>query len=422
MRKTAAILLLLMLLALAGCGRKQEPEVTLPETTAPTEETAPELVDATAQINGIPAVLAELSRGDKVDVVGAFDERHYTVKLETGYGLVEKNLVRLEGEPAFDPWTGYAYRDAALYDNYRLAGEPARYLEANAQVKVLDSLGWCCLVECEGATGYMRMEDLASHAISDDQAAPAAGGEDGGEISMGVHGALTFLSVVTPQYGEVSGTAEVLADGTEVVLGYFDRGDRIPVVKGSEAGDMLTVSLDGLTAKIDGTYVLIEGEPAPEIREGKTADIVSLYADRWMLGSPMDRLNSGTKIRILYELEGCCLVDADGTVGYLKTAGIDFEEADVPETEPVTQTETPAETQPENEETKPAPKPTEGTSGGRETEPTTVPTEPVTEPTEPPTTVPAESVTEPTEPPTTAPTEPPETKPTSPPEWTPPIL
>lgn len=420
---TIALVLALVLTAV-GCGKKQEPEATLPETTAPTVEAEPELVYATAQINGIPAVLAECSRGDKVDVVGAFDEKHYAVKLETGYGLVEKNLVRMEGEPVFEFWTGYAYRDAAVYDNYRLAGEPAKRLEANAEVKVLEDLGWCCLVEYDGGSGYMREESLASHAVSEDRSTPSAGGEDGGEISMGISGKLNLLSVVTPQYGDVSAKAEVLADKTQIVLGYFDRGDRIPVVKGSEAENMLTISLDGLTAKIEGTYVLMEGESAPEIRLGKTTDIVSLYADRWMQNSPIDRLNSGTQLKILYELEGCCLVEADGTVGYLKTAGVAIEEATEKETEPAKQEE--KEAAKPTEATKPAPetKPTEAPSGGKETEPTTVPTTPPTTPTEPskPATEPPEPVTEPTQPPTTAPTEPPATKPTSPPEWTPPML
>lgn len=417
-------LVLALVLTMTGCGKKQEPEATLPETTAPTVEAEPELVYATAQINGIPAVLAECSRGDKVDVVGAFDEKHYAVKLETGYGLVEKNLVRMESEPVFESWTGYAYRDAAVYDNYRLAGEPAKRLEANAEVKVLEDLGGCCLVEYDGGSGYMREESLASHAVSEDRSTPSAGGEDGGEISMGISGKLNLLSVVTPQYGDVSAKAEVLADKTQIVLGYFDRGDRIPVVKGSEAENMLTISLDGLTAKIEGTYVLMEGESAPEIRLGKTTDIVSLYADRWMQNSPIDRLNSGTQLKILYELEGCCLVEADGTVGYLKTAGVAIEEATEKETEPAKQEE--KETSKPTEATKPAPetKPTEAPSGGKETEPATAPTTPPTTPTEPskPATEPSEPVTEPTQPPTTAPTEPPATKPTSPPEWTPPML
>ena len=421
---TIALVLALVLTA-AGCGKKQEPEATLPETTAPMVEAEPELVYATAQINGIPAILAERSRGDKVDVVGAFDEKHYAVKLETGYGLVEKNLVRMEGEPVFESWTGYAYRDAAVYDNYRLAGEPAKRLEANAEVKVLEDLGGCCLVEYDGGSGYMREESLASHAVSEDRSTPSAGGEDGGEISMGISGKLNLLSVVTPQYGDVSAKAEVLADKTQIVLGYFDRGDRIPVVKGSEAENMLTISLDGLTAKIEGTYVLMEGESAPEIRLGKTTDIVSLYADRWMQNSPIDRLNSGTQLKILCELEGCCLVEAAGTVGYLKTAGVAIEEAAEKETEPAKQEE--KEASKPTEATKPAPdtKPTEAPSGGKETEPTTAPTTPPTTPTEPskPATEPSEPVTEPTQPPpTTASTEPPETKPTSPPEWTPPML
>ena len=151
MKNRMILLCVLLILLVCGCGKKKQAEVlpveTQPESTAAAE---PELVSVTAQVNGIPAVLTTLSRGDWVDVVGSFDEQHYAVKLDAGYGLVEKNLVRMDTQPEFQPWTGYAYRNAEVYDNYHLAGTPARMLDANETVEVLENLGWCYLVRQNG--------------------------------------------------------------------------------------------------------------------------------------------------------------------------------------------------------------------------------------------------------------------------------
>ena len=412
MRNRRLLLLAMALLLLAGC--KKQPEATEPvETTAAaTEETTPQVEYATAEADGVPVVLAVLSRGDAVDVAGTFDEDHYIVKLETGYGLVEKNLLRLDGKTPFAAWTGYAYQNARVYDNYRLAGEPVQTLEADTQVEVLEDLGWCCLVECDGVSGYMKPETIAKNpTASRKKNAPSSGGEsgaegqDGGEISLEFSGKVTLLSTLAPQEGTVSGKATVLADETPVVLGYFDRGDRIPVLDRSEKEGYLTVYLDGLYAYVAEDYVQAPEGEAYEAWDGRTEGIVSLYEDFWMLGSPIHRLNANAGVKVLFALENCYLVEAEGMTGYM--AKVDVVAA--PEET------TPAATKP----TEPAKTPTEATEP-ETTEPTVKPTEP-TKPTEPDPTEPSKP-TEPAE--TTAPTEAPEEETTAPtsPEWTPPIL
>ncbi len=408
------ILLLLLLLLLSGC-KKKPPEETLPTETSPaseaTESAAPEVEYATAQVNGIPAVLETLSRGDSVDVVQSYDEKHVVVKLDTGYGLVEKNLIRMDTAPAFAAWTGYAYQGAALYDNYRLAGEPVRKLAANGEVQVLEDLGWCYLVEQDGSAGYMKQETLARKPLDTkagtsgkDDNAPV--GEDGGVISMGFAGKVTLLSAIIPQEGTISGKAMVLADETQVILGYFDRGDQIPVVKQENKDGKLTVYLNGIYAEVDLAYVqTAEGESFASWI-GQTQQIASVYEDYWMLGSPSDRLNAYTAVTVLYELENCYLVEVDGRTGYMKKTEVTPMKADTPEeTRPAATEQTLPKQNPE--ETKP--------TESKPTEP--VPTE--SKPAEP---EPTESA--PTEP-KPAEAEPMEPKPTAPkldPEWTPPVL
>lgn len=461
MRRSISLLLFcaLLVLLLPAC-RKKAPAETQPVETLQESTVEMEVEYVTAQVNGIPAVLATRSRGDAVDVVGTFDEKHYVVKLDVGYGLVEKNLVRREGETDYEPWTGYAYRNAAVYDNYRLWGDPVRKLGSDAEVKVLDDLGWCVLVDLEGETGYMKQESLAKKAgnsgasDSGSNSNGGASGQDGGEISMQFSGKITLLSTIAPQEGTVSGKAKILADQTQIVLGYFDRGDRIPVLKQSAKDETLTVYLDGLYAEVSGVYVLAEGEKAYPSWEGQSTQILSVYSDYWMQGSPIDRLNANTTVMILYELENSYLVEVNGVTGYVaKEAVVPVEEESPEETEPAqtqpektdkpTKPDTPAATVPkqDNDTTAPTkpkePKPTETTepteeSGSAETtEPTeesnpTEATEPEEEPTEP--TKPTEP-TEPAAPPTEATKPSEEEKPgggtnsgNTSPEWTPPIL
>ncbi|MBQ3488874.1 MAG: hypothetical protein IJA71_11370, partial [Clostridia bacterium] len=120
MKKYIALLLVLMVL-LSGCAAQEPPAQTdVPETTAPettettvpetTEETVPETTEETVPepqiteveslLEKLPAVLAFFSRGDKVEVVGEYDETYLVVKLAEGWGLVEKSLLRLEGTEA----------------------------------------------------------------------------------------------------------------------------------------------------------------------------------------------------------------------------------------------------------------------------------------------------------------------------------
>ena len=463
MKKQTLILCGLLALLLSGCGRKT-PAETLPVETTGSAEPVVEYV--TAQIPGIPAVLKTLSRGDSVDVVDAFDDKHYVVKLDVGYGLVEKNLVRLETEPAFTSRIGYAYRNAKVYDNYRLAGQPARYLEADTPVEIRDDLGWCYLVNLDGTTGYMKPETLAGTPASNVEPQDGSVGEDGGEISMRFSGQITLLSTIAPQEGTVSGKATVLAEGTQIVLGYFDLGDQIPVVKTDAMDGKLTVYLDGLYAEIASDHVLEAGDSPYASWEATGTQILSLFRDRWMLGSPMDRLNPGTPVTVLYELEDCYLVEVNGVTGYVPKAAVVPTEEEIPE-ETTTETKAPEETTKPTSPTTPTkpkeetPKPTEPSTPSETTKPTepstpsetTKPTEPstppettnptepstppeTTKPTEPSTPPETTNPTEPSTPPeTTKPTEPstpPETtKPTepstppettAPPEWTPPIL
>ena len=123
------------------------------------------------------------------------------------------------------------------------------------------------------------------------------------------------------QSGPVTGQAEVLADGTEVLLGYFDRGDKVLVVtqEGFEPNreGFCTMYLNGLYALTPRELLLTEGETEEPAWEGYAGYNTQVYLDRYLLETPLDRLNTNTKLTVLCELENCYLVEVNGVNGYV---------------------------------------------------------------------------------------------------------
>ena len=348
MKKVFVVFLAFTLLLCAGCAKEEPaptetvPETTVPETTVPetTEETipVPELEYGTAKVNGVPAILDTLSRGDIVDVVDNYDEYHVVVKTAEGYGLVEKHLIRMSTEPEYEAWTGYAAWNAAIYDNYNLSGEPIKKANTNGKVEVLDDLGHCCLVQYEDITGYMAEELLSktprSYGSGGDSGgggggggggAPA-GGQDGGDISLQFQGGFTRLAYVTPQEGSASGQAKVLADGTEVLLGYFDHGDSIPVVaeKGfaEDKEGYYAVFLVDLYAYVPTELVHMEGDELYEEWNGYSKYNAVMYEDQYLSRSPSDKLKTNTEVKVLQELENSYCVEVEGMFGYMEKKSV----------------------------------------------------------------------------------------------------
>lgn len=339
MKKVIVVFLSLMMLLCVGCAKEEPlpsettvPETTVPETTVPetTEATipVPEVVNATAEVNGVPAVLTVVSCGDSVDVVDSYDEKHVIVKTEQGYGLVEKNLIHMESEPDYEIWTGYATYKAAVYDNFHLTGDAVETLNYNAKVEVLADLGYCYYIRYEEKNGYMAIDDLSKWPIGGGGSSGggggggSSGGADGGDIYLQNQSRITFLSVITPQEGSVSGKAAVLADDVEIILGYFDRGDNIPVVAEKGIADdwegFCTVYLDGLYAYVPQELVRMEGEEAYSEWDGFSKYNAVIYEDRWLQSNPSDRLNINADVHVLHELDNSYFVEVDGMTGFMK--------------------------------------------------------------------------------------------------------
>lgn len=112
---------------------------------------------ATVLADGTEGYIRLLERGDEVKVT-SFDEETATLWLgEELYGTLPRFLVKLEGDEAYTPWTGYAKWGSTLYGEYQLETQNAT-LSVNSQVTVLDEIGGIYVVEYEGQTGYMQPE------------------------------------------------------------------------------------------------------------------------------------------------------------------------------------------------------------------------------------------------------------------------
>lgn len=342
MKKYIISLLALTLLLCAGC-KKQEPVQTEAPTTAPTETTVPptteetipvpELSMGSALVNDTPAILDTLMRDNIVDVVGEYDEDHYVIKTDLGYGLVKKELLRLKSEAAYEVWTGYAYWNAEVYENLYLTGEPTQKLKTNTKVEVLDDIGYCYVVRVDETVGFMNKSRLAKWPFSSGSGNSDSGGgstgsgggggstgADGGDISLQFQGGIVLLAAIE-QKGNVTGQATVLADGTEVILGYFDRGEEIPMVAedgfAEKREGYVAVYLDGLYAYVPQELVVTGEVEAYEAWDGYSRWNGVVYDNIYLLGDPIDKLYTNVKVHVVAELENCYLVEVNEVTGYM---------------------------------------------------------------------------------------------------------
>ena len=340
MKKAFLFLLAALMLLTAGCGAQAPAGTTAPnsentateaapETTEPqaTTEALPEVAEATVLADHVPAVLLFKDRGETLDVVGDYDEEHYVVKTEPGYGLVRKVLVRTEGQEPYESWTGYARYNTGFYDNLALRGEPLQVLAQNTEVQVLEDLGTCLLVELEEGTGFVKKEQIAQWRIKGGGSGGSGGsgggsheGQDGGDITLQVRGGFVPLAIID-QTGEVTGTATVLADGTPIILGYFDRGDAVPLVVEPREDLALEgwslLSFDGIYAYVQLPLVQQPGSEAYEAWDGFAGRNSKCYGDLEMTGEPMAGVWTNVPVHVIADLGDCYLVEINGNQGYM---------------------------------------------------------------------------------------------------------
>lgn len=334
--KKRIVFALCLALLLSGCVTQAPPETTAPptvaptttpaETTAPTtvptepaetEPPVPETVAATALADHVALVIATVNRGDTVEIAGELDDTYYIVKLENGYGLLEKRLLRPEGEAEYETWAGYAKSGAMFCDNYHLISLGAQKLSQNTKLTVLDQMGDTCLVQVDETIGYLPLSKISKTYIK----SSGSSSSDGGDISLSNQPGLIPLSVFVPQEGDVTGSATVLCDGAEIMLGWFDRNDTIPVITEEGFAEVKdgwhAVYLDGVYGYVRQNLTAMEGAEPYTPWEGYAKGKTGAYTNYYLTGEPAETLGNNTKVTVLYDLEFCYLVQIGDNIRYL---------------------------------------------------------------------------------------------------------
>lgn len=117
---------------------------------------------------------------------------------------------------------------------------------------------------------------------------------------------------------KVTGEATVKADGTEVVLCYFDREDTVQILPehDEEWEGYVTVLVDGSYAHVKSALLLPEGKEPYEAWDGYAKKDARLF-DNFCLRGEGENLNTNTAVHVVADLEICYLVTVKGEFGYM---------------------------------------------------------------------------------------------------------
>ena len=124
------------------------------------------------------AYLFLTERGDELKVTKV-DEEVCEIYVNGFYAEVPRWLVHLEGDEEYEAWDGFA-KGEDMYEEYQLRHVLAE-LNTNDELRVIDELPTCYVVEFDGQTGYVELEQVSEHRI----VARAGGGGGGGGSSGG---------------------------------------------------------------------------------------------------------------------------------------------------------------------------------------------------------------------------------------------
>ena len=110
--------------------------------------------------DGAELCVGYYNRNDTVKVT-QYTEDTCAIYCDGVYAFVPRMFVRLEKDPVYETWTGYARWNAGVYQDYHLYGDPVKTLQTNAEVTVIGDLGYCYLIETEGEFGMMRPDEVS---------------------------------------------------------------------------------------------------------------------------------------------------------------------------------------------------------------------------------------------------------------------
>ena len=329
------LLSLLLLLGLSACGQAEAPAPT--PTPEPTPEPTPVTTPATVLLDGVGAVAKRFRLAESVEIEGETEDCYVL----SGGLLIEKWLVRPDGEADPAERRTYAANKSALYASVYCEGEPLMTFTGNPSVTVLDEFGAVLRVRAGGESGelvgYMPAADtLRSLGYYDGGGGGGGGGgsSDGGEISLtraGRGGARFGYALLSAEYTLVdgavpatSGSAHVLGEGAEGCVCFFRRGDTVRVLEKGEA--TCTVLLDdGATAELPAAVLAFEGGEAYEPWTGYAKSSAPFYhgwRPRVLEPRKLSLNTELTVVGVFGEDGACYIVELEGEAGLVPAAQV----------------------------------------------------------------------------------------------------
>ena len=103
---------------------------------------------------------------DEIVQVTEVGEETCEVYVDGWFAEIPRWLVRMEGDEAYESWTGYARSKAMTYSKYQMRDAYALdTLKENTEVLVIDELPTCYVVELNGEIVYMDLDDISASRI-----------------------------------------------------------------------------------------------------------------------------------------------------------------------------------------------------------------------------------------------------------------
>ena len=297
------------------------PEPTEEPTPAPTPE--PETEAAIARVDEAGVIGAVFSVGDTVEVKGETDDgNYYIIAHESGDLMIEKWLVRMEGEEAPEPHMAYARGKTEVFANTYLEQEPIAKLSTNKQVTVEDEYGTIARVTlADGTTGYTRISGISKNKIKGGGGGGSSGGQDGGDIHIGTTGpkgpqAVRLGGRVYAEETETftPGNAVVLGEGAEGYIHLFTHGDEVRVLTKDEKTCEILV---GERIGTIPTKLLIFADEQPYEAWDGYAKSKSVKHNHYRMLDEGEEMKVNTSLHIVGEFEDTYIVEKDGKLSYV---------------------------------------------------------------------------------------------------------
>lgn len=300
-------------------------------TPSPTPE--PDGVEGIVLIENADVIFSFLNAGEEVVVTGE-QEGYYSATIDDTSVLIDKRLVRLTSESDYEIWSGFAARNATLFDNLFLEGQPINTLNMNTAIEVLDDLGFCYRVQLDGTIGYMSLKNISKTKLNTGGGGGgSSGGADGGDIVLpgfkGNGAEIIHASIFIRPEGECINYPEngiILADNVEAYLGFLQLGDHVKVT--DESNSFYTIIFSHQLGTIRTQLVRLSASDKYSTWDGYAKRNTPYYNNYHMTGDPMGNLSVNTVITILCELDYGYYVNLDGASWFVPKDFISAEKID----------------------------------------------------------------------------------------------